>query len=398
MSNWNEELKYLDEKYLIDVLTRLLKIPTQVPLGPNTLMDPDDPVLVRYVQEVIRPELIRIGTYEIIEAPLNQLIVRMGRGETDQRILVMVYTPTQHANLMDDPFSGKIAIPLDTPYNEPCIFGQGVSQNKAHMAAMLSMLKLMMDRKIDLAGTLYFAVNNEGRSSHHCTDAILSVLDPKPTAAVLAIGTDMQISLGNRGRVDVYVHVEGEPTHSSDPDSGLSAIDGAFQVMKRLENLDPIKEHPLLGRQKLLVYQIVYDPIAPHTLPGTAKLTLDRRLLPGDDPDRIVTDIRKAIGDLSPYKVEVVKGVTMLPALVDENDAIVQGLQEASRQIRGKPCVTKYGQGTFDAGGLTSNNIPAVMFGASGGRGGILGEDFVCLREVIEEAQMLGLTIMNMVG
>ena len=188
------------------------------------------------------------------------------------------------------------------------------------------------------------------------------------------------------------------PTHSSDPDSGLSAIAGAFQVMKRLENLDPKEEHPLLGRQRLLVYQIVYDPIAPHTLPGTAKLTLDRRLLPGDESDRIVTDVREAIGDLSPYKVEVVKGVTMLPALVDENDPIVQGLQEASQQIRGKPCVTKYARGTFDAGGLTSNNIPGVMFGASGGRGGILGEDFVCLREVIEEAKMLGLTIMNMIG
>jgi acetylornithine deacetylase/succinyl-diaminopimelate desuccinylase-like protein len=263
---------------------------------------------------------------------------------------------------------------------------------------MLSVLKLMVERKIDLSGTLYFAVNNEGRSSHGCTDAILSVLDPKPKAAVLAIGTDMKISLGNRGRVDVYVHVEGKPTHSSDPDSGLSAIDGAFRVMKRLENLDPKKEHPLLGRQRLLVYQIVYDPIAPHTLPGTAKLTLDRRLLPGDDPDRVVTEIREVIGDLSPYRVEVEKGVVMLPALVDENDPIVQGLQEASRQIRGKPCSTKYGRGTFDAGGLTSNNIPAVMFGASGGRGGILGEDFVCLREVIEEAKILGLTIMNRVG
>ncbi|MBW1960297.1 MAG: M20/M25/M40 family metallo-hydrolase [Deltaproteobacteria bacterium] len=398
MSNRLDELQYLDEKYLIDTLSRLLKIPTHVPLGPNTLMEADDPVLVHYVHEVIRPELMRIGAYEVIEAPLNQLIVRMGRGETDQKLLVMVYTPTQHANLMDDPFSGKIAIPQGTRYNEPCIFGQGASQNKAHMAAMLTVLKLMVDRKIDLSGTLFFAVNNEGRSSHHCTDAILSALDTNPKAAVLAIGTDMKISLGNRGRVDVYIHVKGKPTHSSDPDSGLSAIDGAFRVMKRLEKLDPKEEHPLLGRQRLLVYQIVYEPIAPHTLPGKAKLTLDRRLLPGDDPDRIVTDIREVIGDLSPYKIEVEKGVTMLPALVDENEAIVQVLKEASRQIRGKPCATEYARGTFDAGGLTSKKIPAVMFGASGGRGGILGEDFVCLREVIEEARMLGFAIMNMLG
>ena len=109
MTNRLDELRYLDEKYLIDTLIRLIKIPTHVPLGPNTLMEPDDPVLVRYVQETIRPELSRIGAYDIIEAPLNQLVVRMGRGEKNHSILIMVYTPTQHANLMENPFSGKMA-------------------------------------------------------------------------------------------------------------------------------------------------------------------------------------------------------------------------------------------------------------------------------------------------
>src|SRR2546428_3384699 len=55
----------LDHRYLVDTLVRLLKVPTEVPLGPNTLMEPDDPKLVHYVQEIVRPELQRIGVYSV---------------------------------------------------------------------------------------------------------------------------------------------------------------------------------------------------------------------------------------------------------------------------------------------------------------------------------------------
>ena len=245
---------------------RLLRIPTEVPLGANTLMEPDDPKLVHYVQEVIRPELRRLGIATVIEAPRNQLVVRLGRGTSPEVLLIQVYTPTQHANFMADPFSGRIAVPPGG--TGPAAYGQGASQNKAHMAAMLAVLKLLVESRADLPGTLYFAVNNEGRSSHACTEAILSVLDQKPRHAILAIGTGMQITAGNRGRVDIHVRVRGKACHSSDPASGLSAIDGVHEVMTRLRRIKLGATHPFLGPQALVVYQITYDPLAPHTFPA----------------------------------------------------------------------------------------------------------------------------------
>ena len=35
----------IDEGYLIDVLAELVKVPTEVPLGPQTFMEPDDPTV-----------------------------------------------------------------------------------------------------------------------------------------------------------------------------------------------------------------------------------------------------------------------------------------------------------------------------------------------------------------
>ena len=58
--------------------------------------------------------------------------------------------------------------------------GQGVSQNKAHQAVMLAVLRLLRELGTPLRGQLYWTVNNEGRSSHDCTNAILERLDRRP--------------------------------------------------------------------------------------------------------------------------------------------------------------------------------------------------------------------------
>lgn len=389
--------QHLDRKYLIDTLIRLLQIPTEVPLGSNTLMEPDDPKLVHYVQKVIRPELQTLGCYNLIDAPLNQLVVELGTGEADRALLIMVYTPTQHNNWMSEPFTGKIANPRLPGFDEPCAFGQGASQNKAHMAAMLAVLKLLNVTQTELRGKLYFAINNEGRSSHACSDAILSSLERRPDACLILIGIDrnMKISLGNRGRVDIYIHVHGKAAHSSNPSGGLSAIDGANRVLNRLNQMHFPDTHPQLGTRHAVAYQIVYDPLAPHTLPGYAKLTIDRRLLPGDSIQDAVEQVREVIGDLSPFAIHVEPGVYMLPALVAPDAQIVTALQTAVAQARGAQAETMYLQSSFDAGGPCAQGVPTVMWGVSGNED-LLGDDFVALADVVDEARVLACLILDM--
>jgi acetylornithine deacetylase/succinyl-diaminopimelate desuccinylase-like protein len=387
----------LDERYLVETLVRLLQVPTEVPLGANTLMEPDDPKLVHYVQEVIRPELRRLGIATVVEAPRNQLLVRLGRGTSPETLLIQVYTPTQHANFMAHPFSGTIAVPPGE--TEPAAYGQGASQNKAHMAAMLAVLKLLVESRVDLPGTLYFAVNNEGRSSHACTEAILSQLDPTPRHAILAIGTGMQITAGNRGRVDIHVRVRGKACHSSAPASGLSAIEGVHEVMTRLRRIKLGAIHPLLGPQALVVYQVTYDPLAPHTLPGSALMKLDRRLLPGEDIEVAVSEVRAALADVSPWTLEVVPDVFMRPALVEETAPVVRALRAAGQRVLDRMPPVVYPRYCFDVGGLTSAGIPAVMFGASGGSGDVVyGDDWVSLADVIQEAKILAVAIGELLG
>lgn len=390
----------LNRDFLLDSLVTLLKVPTHVPLG-TTFIEPDDPKLVHYVQEVIHPLLERLRYQDMIVDELNNLILRYGDHESGRCLLMMTYTPAQHANLMEKPFSGKVTNAKAFGHDELCAFGQGASQNKGALAAMLGALKLIKDMEVKLKGQLIFVINNEGRSSHACSEYVLDSQNIQAHGGILCIGTENRIALGNRGRVDVNIKVIGKSCHSSQPWRGLNAIEGAHEVLNRLKSLSWENEHPRLGRSQLTVYQAIFSPIAPHTLPEVGKLTLDRRLLPGEDPDHAVAEIMQAIGDLHPFQVEIQKGVQMYPAEVSEEAEVVQALQEAFINLRGKPSETYYPQWTFDAGYPCYKGIPTVMMGPSAvdpAGENLMATDFVPISQVEEAAKIYAYTIIRMLS
>jgi acetylornithine deacetylase/succinyl-diaminopimelate desuccinylase-like protein len=274
------------------------------------------------------------------------------------------------------------------------VFAQGVTQTKSHHAIVLTLLKLLIEQQIALPGTLYVAINNEGRSSHACSNAILQALDRKPDFAMLLTATGQRISLGNRGRVDVNINIRGQATHSSVPHLGLSAIDGAHEVINRLKTLILSGSHPVLGGQHAIPYQVTYEPLAPHTLPERAHIRVDRRLLPGDDPTQVMAEIRDTIGDMTPYELTIEEGYHMLPALVEPDHPGVRVLSEAHRAVHGEAPDTYYGQGTFDAGGPCAAGVPAVMYGVGGG-GSVLDVDFVPLSHLQNVARVITHTLLT---
>jgi acetylornithine deacetylase/succinyl-diaminopimelate desuccinylase-like protein len=381
-------VKLIDTDFLVDTTSALAKVPTEVPMGFDTLIDADHPKLVHYVQDIVRPRLVEIGAWELIDTPLNNLVVSLGNTKADRTLMLINYTPAQHNNLMSDPFSGKVAVPAEFGVHVPAVFGQGVSQNKVHQAVMLAVLKLIIETEAPLRGRLLWAINNEGRSSHECTDAILDAIGVTPSFGLIQIPTEFAISLGNRGRIDIDVFVHGKVTHSSDPEAGISAIDGAAAVLDRLKGLTWPDQHQLLGGRQAVVYKMRFEPMAPHTIPSFAHLTIDRRLLPGDELDEAIAEVKGVLADMDPFRVEVAPNVYMLPAMVEPTEPGVESLRLAHEQTFGLAPEERYFKGAFDAGGYCRRGIPTVMYGGGGGVWPI-GPDFVTIDDAIKEAQVL---------
>jgi acetylornithine deacetylase/succinyl-diaminopimelate desuccinylase-like protein len=382
---------------LLQSAVDLARIPSAVPPGADTLIEPDDPMLVDYVQKHLRPRFAELGC-GVIDLPHNQLAVRFGTGNGPALVLVG-YTPTQHHNLMADPWSGRIATPPEI--GEPCLFGQGVTQNKAHQATLLSLAAWLADGPL-IDGTLLLCVNNEGRSSHACSDAMLDALPVTPDLLIQLFPTGFGISTGNRGRIDLRIDVRGRAAHSSTPPAGGGVIAAVRQVLNRIDALDGdvrSRGQHRLGHEHVVPYQVVFDPLAPHTLPASAHITVDRRLLPGTDPDGTAGELRRALDGLGTgCEITVSPGVLMLPAEFPEDRGdLLEPLEKAVLAHRGDPATHMTYGGTFDAGGPSARGVPTVMFGVPE-EGDLLGDDFVRISDLRLQERIMRSTVASFFG
>ena len=357
---------------------------TLVSEGENRV-DPLDPRLARFAREVAAPAFEELGATVEVDR-LNNVVARFG-DRTGEELLFLGYPALHHGNEMQDPLRARRVL----GQNERELWvGVGASQSKGGLAAICASVAGLREGGIDPAGRLLVGVCSEGSSTHESSAVLYESLDPLPAGAVLTVGTRNQISLGNRGRVDVVVEIHGESTHSSVADElGRNPIPVVAEVLRRIEalELDPVP-HPQLGHRSILPYKLMCGPIAPHTIPAWCLLVLDRRLLPGDDPDAAVAEVTATLEGLD---VAVRHGATMLPALVGEDTTVVAALQRGAEQTLGHRLEVFYPRSTFDAGYGCVLGVPTVMCGPFSGEldtTGVLGDDFVALDQLVDAASI----------
>jgi acetylornithine deacetylase/succinyl-diaminopimelate desuccinylase-like protein len=369
-----------DTELLWQYFERLVAADTSARIGENRI-EPHDERLVSFARDVAAPLFGELGA-DVRVDELNNVVARFGP-ERGTELLFVSYPAIHHGNEMDDPLRARRHADGDAEL----WVGLGASQSKSGLAALCAAVRLLQDQDVDLASRVALAVSSEGSSSHASARSLFSGFDRLPAGAVLAVGTENRISLGNRGRADVVVEIHGRATHSSAAELGQNPISVVGEVQARLASM-PLDEtpHERLGVRSLVPYKLVCGPVAPHTIPAWCELVLDRRLLPGDSPASVVAEIAAELADLP---LTVREGPVMLPALVEESAAVVVTLQRGAVRALGRPLETFYPPYTFDAGYPCSIGVPTVMCGPSTGEiagTGVLGEDFVPAAHVREAA------------
>ena len=393
--------QHYDEGYVRDLLVKLASVRTDVPLG-SFEIEPTDPKIRCFVHEVMKPEIEQLGLGPVDSDELNNLVFRVGSGASSPSLLFMAYTVAQHGNDTGPELEGRLMNARAFGLDEECVFGKGTSEGKGGLAAALGTLKILRDAGVALRGSLIFAVNNEAQSSHRCSRRIIDGHRIRADHGIVAIGTPT-LSIGNRGRVDIVVTVRGQVAHSSQPSRGRNAIWGARAALDRIEQLQPrlTLTDPQLGNEQLEPYRLVLEPIAPHTLPDLAVLTLDRRLLPGSTVDAAVAEVARELSGLSLFEVDVAGSVFQLPALVPRDAPVVTSLSEAHRAVTGQPAPVDTVRYTFDAGYACSRGIQTVMFGPSSAARGVtetISTEFVPISVVREFTKIYAHTFLTLLG
>jgi acetylornithine deacetylase len=343
----------------------------QVP-SPQTALLEEEPLLKAFIVEAIEPRLRAMGFSEVQYDAMGNLVASVGAGTSGRSLLIVGHAMNQPPATMKNPYDGDVVD--GAPYGLPgeCVLGKGASEQKSNIAAMLHAMEVAIAAG-PIAGRLIFACCLSGETGKH--DAIKSVIEGMGVRADMAVlyGNSLKITLGNRGRIDVFVTVRGSPCHSSRPHDGANAITGAMETIRRLTSevtLD--RTHPQLGRQTLTVNRIRSYPDSTHTVQERCEFTVDRRLLPGDDPNAAFEDIQRVAKQVESYKdpasgkafgVDVRLGPFMYPSLVTDASPVVEALQEATEAMLGRRAQTYYAAAAFDQGYLNHMGIPTANYG-----------------------------------
>ena len=380
--------KLIDKNLRYDEVKRLAIKLVRHP-SPQTELLEAEPQVLALIRDVIKPELEQSNLKPFVDKMGNLILHLKGRTRNDRLILVG-YAMCAAPSTMPNPYSGEIVDGAPYKLDGECVWGRGACEQKGSLAAMMAAVKFIGATKAELPSDLYFVVSTAGETGRH--DSLAYVLDQgKVEAEWCIIDGPPEIQLGNKGRVDVCVTVRGKQAHSSRPWEGINAIDGAMKVLEKLKPLMPYPEtkaHPELGKVSLTPNAIESFPKATHTIQSECRILFDRRLLPGDDPDKAIEQMKNALGRLDPFAIEVQRRDFMYPSEVGKDAEVVRALEHGIRTMLGYEPKFSFSTAANDTGLFNFRGIQAINYGSRDIRFQHTDHDLVSVNSVFNAAKV----------
>ena len=258
------------------------------------------------------------------------------------------------------------------------LYGRGASDMKSSVAVMLYVMSLLKDTP--LRGCLQaHVVSDEETSAKYGSIAVLDAVRdgclPKPDYCLIGEKSDLKVRNAERGILGVEIRFIGRASHTAAARAtGINAIAKAAKGILALER-DLEKFHPSIGKPVISV-NTIRAGVAHNVVPGEATITVDRRLIPGEDRDSAVAEMRAALDAVAAedqefrYEMTVDPHRDWIPAnMTDEDSPLVQAVQRAAKTVTGKdPEFFVSWAGATDGRFYRQAGIDTVGFGPSGER------------------------------
>ena len=344
---------------------------------PQTELYDREPLILEAIRNYYRPAFEARGCDCRID-DYGNLIATQGENRGGKRLLFMSYAMAWGIGTMRNPWSGEVLDGKEFGVDGEVVWGRGGSEWHPTNAAMLECARIVQQSGVPIPGQIIYVISSGGHTSS--SDPVYHLVHNDQLKADLCItpGTK-EIVLGNTGRLDLRVNVYGKSVHSGgEIEVGLNAIEGGLIALERLKKIMPFPpkglEDPDMGRGRLSVIGLASYPFSPgyhngvgsggHTLQNLMRFLLDRRLIPGQDVDAAIDEIRDAIGDMSPWRITFERGALQYPTKHKRDAPIIKTVADAYRDALEHEPKFRYVEYTIDAGYLNMVGIPTVMFGA----------------------------------
>lgn len=344
----NEILSKIDEESLVKLLQELIQTVSTNPPG-------EEITLATWVADFLKK-----GGLDVELLPFNEkranVVARIKGSEEKPGLIFSAHFDTVPAGEIPwkfDPFSGVV--------HDNKIYGRGAADMKGGMAAMLKAAEVLSKSGVKLKGDLILALTS-GETSN-CIGAKKLIEQGKISnagAMLVSEPTGLNVYIAEKGAFWVRAKALGKTAHAAMPRYGKNAIITMTEFLSKLKKFDfKARPHPLLGKPTLAVGTI-HGGITINVIPDACEAEIDIRLLPGQDPNEVLSKLKQLRAGRIQFEVIDFKK----PVETDPQDPFVKIAVNSVASIVGKRPrprgVSYFTDGTIIANSL---NIPMVIIG-----------------------------------
>lgn len=364
--------------FLIETTQKLVEVASPNPPGDVTAVAEMAAGLLQAIEGV------RIARYETAPGIINLVAVIPGAGP-GRRLIFNGHLDTFPVG------EGKWTVPpLGGSLKDGRIYGRGVSDMKAGIAATLTAVRILARLRDRWRGELVvtLAGDEENMGSLGSRWLLEHVPEAKGDAMLCGdVGSPMVVRFGEKGLCWVELEAVGQPAHGAHVHKGQNAIDRlrrALDGLKRLEDL-PVEapasvtsaiaaaktvSEPLSGEGEAETLQqvtvnigTIEGGISPNLVPAQARAAADIRLPVGVSLEAIEAALHRELDACEGVTWRIIRAYP--PSFTPPNHEIVQRTVAAATKVFGKAPVSNMRVGASDARLYRMFGVPSVVFGCT---------------------------------
>lgn len=313
------------------------------------------------------------------------------RGTGDgRRLLLNAHLDTVGVTGMAEPFSGAL--------RDGKIYGRGAYDMKASIAAMLAVMKALVDADAKLAGDIWFTTVIDEEYGSKGMEHLVAYLQKEAIqidAAILTEPSQLRVCCAHRGFVWLEIKTQGRAAHGSRYADGIDANMHMGRMLVEIEKyaqeLLQREGHPLLGPPSIHV-PLIQGGTSQSVYSAFCRIELERRTLPSETVAQVVAEIQAILDRLAQADPQFSATVNAFfdrnPYEIDPQADIVRTVYAATQQTLSAEPKT-YGElWWMDSALLGEAGIETVIIGPTGG-GLHADEEWVEVDSVVQLAQIL---------
>ena len=387
--NAERVLSLVDEAGLVRLAQALVRIDTQNPPG-------NEAALAAFAAEYLGRCDLPCAIQEVKPGRPN-LLARLGPEGARPHLIFNGHTDTVPAGggWTHDPCGGEIV--------DGRLYGRGAADMKGGLASMMAAVAALVRSRVRISGSLTLAAMMDEEETQDGTRfAVQHGL--RGDFAIVGEPTELRPVIAHKGDAVIEIETRGVEAHGSTPDAGVSAIDHMADVLVELRALserikarqDPVVGHPTLHAGT------IEGGVNPWMVAGRCRITVDRRVLPGEHPENVVREVEEVVDRVRQRRPNfrgTVRLVTFArPMTTASSNPVVRAVREATATVLGHDPGIHGWSATCDANiHVNDGDTPAIVFGpGSIERDAHRPDESVPVRELVAAAQIYALTALRL--